>query len=296
MHHIRDERVKQLVDTFEGFGAAVQNDLNQILSGSKEQKSFSISKLSRTLEEAKRAFFHWSETEVGKSAPDAPRQDVVLLVNNAKLAVTTALTSISISAISIARAQNERSIPSVRKAVSIAVRRGKSADEAANAALTNLRNSFGANPVTVIADSGRSRKFSLPYYVAMVGDMVIKQAKTIGVIALARKHGIDLVRVSKQKSDHADFCDAFSGKVFSLSGRDVRVTAYEKLPNGGPPFHPWCEHELVLFDAEGMALEEIEAYGFVESRFLLQHPKDTANRISAAWEKAKTEPKDEFAV
>lgn len=80
--------------------------------------------------------------------------------------------------------------------------------------------------------------FEPGYYARMV---VI--TKTREAVVTARHErlsglGLDLVMIIGKPSNN--FCSAFLGQVFSLSGQHPRYPAYDSLPDGGPPFHPNC--------------------------------------------------------
>jgi hypothetical protein len=50
--------------------------------------------------------------------------------------------------------------------------------------------------------------------------------------------GLDLVAITGRLSDN--FCTAFLGQVFSISGKHPKYPPLSSLPGGGPPFHPNC--------------------------------------------------------
>lgn len=83
-------------------------------------------------------------------------------------------------------------------------------------------------------------KVNLPvgYYAEMVG-----RTKTRAAVVKAQHDkledlGLDLVMIIGRIS--TNFCTAFLGQVFSLSGQSDKYEAYSALPGGGPPFHPNC--------------------------------------------------------
>ena len=92
--------------------------------------------------------------------------------------------------------------------------------------------------VKVIDKNGNTRHYEPGYY----ADMVVR-TKTREVVVKARHNrlnesGVDLVIIIGKPSDN--FCSAFLGQIFSLSGNHPKYPAYSSLPGGGPPFHPKC--------------------------------------------------------
>lgn len=51
-------------------------------------------------------------------------------------------------------------------------------------------------------------------------------------------NGVDLVSIVGRVSEN--FCSAYMGRVFSITGRSERYPSLSELPGGGPPFHPRC--------------------------------------------------------
>lgn len=61
-----------------------------------------------------------------------------------------------------------------------------------------------------------------------------------------REAGIDLVRIIGSNS--TNYCTAFVGKVYSLSGTHPVYPAFSLLPGDGPPFHPRCTKRTIPFN------------------------------------------------
>lgn len=73
-------------------------------------------------------------------------------------------------------------------------------------------------------------------------------------------------------SNSANFCTAFVGLVVSLTGSDetidgVTYPARERLPNGGPPFHPRCSKNTVAFDPDLASSKRLALVAPAQRRF-----------------------------
>jgi hypothetical protein len=80
--------------------------------------------------------------------------------------------------------------------------------------------------------------------------------------------GLDLVRIVGRISDN--FCTAWLGQVFSLSGRHPTYPALAALPGGGPPFHPNCSKSSAPFIEDlADATDERVAAGDPDARKLI---------------------------
>lgn len=152
-----------------------------------------------------------------------------------------------------------------------------------------LAERFEDDIVTVIARNGRRMTFPLDFYAGMVASASRRQATSIATVERAQEAGHDLVRVSANKSKGGDWCDAYRGRVFSVSGSDPRFPPLASLPNGGPPFHPWCRHSLSVFIEAFSSPEEMAELGAVDEQFLLKPNEETPNRIARNWWRAVAE-------
>lgn len=98
--------------------------------------------------------------------------------------------------------------------------------------------------VTIMSKAG-PMEFKTGYYAEMVA-----RTKTREAVVRARHQrlsdtGIDLVVVTGRIS--ANFCTAYVGKVFSISGDHPKYPPLSSLPGGGPPFHPNCSKGTAPF-------------------------------------------------
>jgi len=146
-----------------------------------------------------------------------------------------------------------------------------------------LVRDFRAAPVTVIGKNGKPFSYPLPYYAAMVAHNAKFQVQSLTAINRALEVGHDLVQISPQPSLHGDWCDAYRGKVFSISGATPGFATLDQLPNNGAPFHPWCRHTMQIYDPTGKGREELQEAGSVDSRFLLSQSNDFNAMVRAWW-------------
>jgi len=107
-----------------------------------------------------------------------------------------------------------------------------------------LKKIHNGNVVTVINKNGDPMDFDAGSYAKMVVHTRAREASTIARHERLNEEGIDLViilgRISK------NFCTAYVGKVFSLSGNHPRFPAITQLPSE-PPFHPNCSKSTAAF-------------------------------------------------
>ncbi len=72
-----------------------------------------------------------------------------------------------------------------------------------------------------------------------------REAVTAGTVNRNLEAGNDLVMVTSHGA--RDGCQFYEGKVFSISGTHPTYPPLSSIPNGGPPFHPNCRHNLAPF-------------------------------------------------
>jgi hypothetical protein len=103
------------------------------------------------------------------------------------------------------------------------------------------------------------RNFDVRYYAEMVARTKTRQATVAARHERLAELDIDLVAIVGLISQN--FCTAFLGEVFSLSGKSDKYPAYAELPGGGPPFHPNCSKSTRPFVEElasGKQLDQAE--------------------------------------
>lgn len=102
--------------------------------------------------------------------------------------------------------------------------------------------------------SGLVTTFKPNHYADLVFQTKTREATVIATAGRLQDSGIDLVEIIGSNS--ANFCTAFVGKVFSLSGKHPTYPPFDSLPHGGPPFHPRCSKSIVAFVEELATADE----------------------------------------
>jgi len=148
-------------------------------------------------------------------------------------------------------------------------------------AIAELRGELAAQAgetVSIIGKGGTVRDFEVGYY----ADLVVR-TKTREATVKARHNrlgelGLDLVVIVGRTSEN--FCTAFLGQAFSLSGKSRKYPAYGGLPGGGPPFHPNCSKSTRPFiDELADAGQRRNARGLKASREMLAKSTAEAQRL-----------------
>ena len=106
--------------------------------------------------------------------------------------------------------------------------------------------------VTVPTKKGGSMTFDVGYYAEIVARTKTREAVVTATNDRLAELGQDLVTIVGRVSNN--FCTAYLGNVFSLSGRSTDYPPLESLPSGGPPFHPNCSKSTALY-VEDLASE-----------------------------------------
>ena len=176
----------------------------------------------------------------------------------------------------------EQDFPAIAARV-IAENPGASELEIAQKIKRVLKAEFQKAPVVIVGERGKSYSFPLDYYAAMVAHNGKVTAESVAVIVRAQEAGLDLVQISPNPSMHGDWCDAYRGKVFSISGTTPGFVPLSNTPNGGAPFHPWCRHTLLPFDPAGRTEAEMESLAYVDPRFVLGPTNDFNTMVRAWW-------------
>jgi len=162
---------------------------------------------------------------------------------------------------------------------------GLSAAKLQDRIIDRLVDKLAMGKVIVKGDDGRMYQFDLDYYAGMVGHNMRREATTVATKIRAGQNNHDLIVISPNPSMVGDFCDAYRGKVFSLTGATPGFPLVERLPNGGPPFHPWCKHTASPFIARFYTDDEIEARKGVDETFLTREGRDVGD-IAKLWKEA----------
>lgn len=147
--------------------------------------------------------------------------------------------------------------------------------------VTSRRQSSKPGTIQIVGRSGRSTIFDLDYYANLVLSSNMARLETDVTLSNVFRAGEDLVMVSANPSSIGDYCDAYRGRTFSISGTHDVFPPLSSTPNGGPPFHPWCRHSISYFPGP-------EAIGQVaDPAFLLKPDETSPGRIHEEWEKRR---------
>lgn len=148
------------------------------------------------------------------------------------------------------------------------------------AAVADLRKELIAvhgETVPIVDKNGDTINFEAKHYAELVVRTKTRAATVIARHERLQEVGIDLVAIVGRISKN--FCTAFLGQVFSLSGKSDKYPAYASLPGGGPPFHPFCSKSTRPFVAELASKKELEqADGVDDADKLLEMKPDQAQR------------------
>lgn len=110
-----------------------------------------------------------------------------------------------------------------------------------------LRQVHG-DQVTIVGKSGLPITFQTRYYAELVARTKTRQATVYARHERLQGLGLDLVAIVGLVSKN--FCTAYLGQVFSLSGTSPKYPPLKSLPSGGPPFHPNCSKSTRPFVEE----------------------------------------------
>lgn len=138
--------------------------------------------------------------------------------------------------------------------------------------------------IDIIGKDRKTRTYQAHKYIALAEKTAEAYADRDLILLAMRESEQDLVIVSPEPSAIGDYCDAYAGKVFSVSGTSDFFPALSDTPNSGPPFHPWCSHTLLPYLGPTMALnpEERESL-LVDEEYLLKDEDDSPARILKSW-------------
>jgi len=109
-----------------------------------------------------------------------------------------------------------------------------------------------------------AKRMAVGRYCELVASYQLREASTHATRGRLREAGeqlgdpmgFDLVMIVGPVSP--DFCAFYVGKVFSNSGQHPDYPPFDELPEGGPPFHPHCRHNVAPFIAEFASRSELE--------------------------------------
>ncbi len=98
-----------------------------------------------------------------------------------------------------------------------------------------------------------NRRYTPEVYAGIVASTRLAEAASAAAINVSLASGQDLVQISDHGASDP-VCDAFAGKVFSVSGQDKRFPPLKEQP----PYHPNCKHRMLPFVSELKSANELE--------------------------------------
>ncbi|MCJ2530697.1 MAG: hypothetical protein LN413_00045 [Candidatus Thermoplasmatota archaeon] len=89
-------------------------------------------------------------------------------------------------------------------------------------------------------------RMNVRHYSNLVARTQMREAHKVATITRLQQNDIDHVQVSDHVQDEADECTPFAGNVYFIGDGDdpAGFPSLRDSVNGGPPFHPACEHVL----------------------------------------------------
>jgi len=310
-----DDDVAALVQLYAAAAQRLEVALSAMLVQEGPRRFIIFQRIIRILEELKNGTSAWAEKFIPEFLDSADFSAVSALeasgvtvpqfgasisegaVRGIALSLTDNLNKASASVQSLAQrifrsTALEREFPTLANQALREVGSGLAGGEA-NAAIQGrignlLREQFADDVVTVVASNGRRMTFALDYYAGMVAQNTKAQARSFATLERAAQAGHDLVRVTPNPSKGGDWCDAYRGRVYSISGGSDIYPPLAGLPNGGPPFHPWCKHGLGVYVPELSTDAENREAAATDPRFLMQPGEEDPNRVIRAWWEANS--------
>jgi hypothetical protein len=151
---------------------------------------------------------------------------------------------------------------------------GKTRREVSKDIVQTLLRDFSDKPLTI-----GGRNYDIEKYAKMVARTKTREAVTAGTVNRMIETGNDLVMVTGHGA--TDGCGFYEGRVFSISGTHEKYPPLSQLPNGGPPFHPNCRHNLAPFVDELASKTEIRRAQNIDKR-ALGKPYREVEKLAAA--------------
>lgn|GEM_PF-2214135 len=140
----------------------------------------------------------------------------------------------------------------------------------------------------LVGADGRIYQYDLAYYAGLSAHSLKMRSYRDLLLGKAGRLGADLVQISKNPSTIGDYCDAFRGKVFSLSGGHPVYPPLAQAPSGGAPFHPWCHHRMKVFSDRGVSAAEARRLADIPEALLeLGKVQASPNEYQRVWRRLK---------
>lgn len=174
-----------------------------------------------------------------------------------------------------------------RREVAVGLAQGNSVPQIGKRIQELLKARYANGLVEIIGKNGRTYRFSVSRYAAMVAGGVTRQAMTVGTINRATEQGYDLVKLSEQPSTTGDYCNLYAGKIFSISGNDSRFPALSEMPGGGAPLHSHCRHSISIFIPDFYTEAQMDKMTTPDKWLLSNFDGSTNKLIKAYWKSRK---------
>ena len=220
--------------------------------------------------------------------PDVPTRAIETLAANLNGTLEKARQSLELQISRIFRNPAlEREFPDlalqVQRQIAVGLTVEESLFETRRRVANLLQQRFRDGAVSVIGKGGRRFRFPLDFYAGMVAQNTRAQARSAATLLRAQEAQTDLVQVDAVKSKTGDWCDAYRGRVYSISGGDPNYPPLSALPGGGPPFHPWCRHSVSPFIPEFFTPAQQQEAANTDPRFLMRPGEADENRVVRNW-------------
>jgi len=147
--------------------------------------------------------------------------------------------------------------------------------------------------VTIPTENGPMH-FEAGYYARLVASTQMREASEHARHERLGQVGIDLVRVIGRVSKN--FCTAYLGMVFSISGKDGRYPPLKSLPRHGPPFHPNCSKSTAPFMEALASPRQLENAGGTSDQQLMVHQGHAQPQKSFNYLQLHTQIKDRYVT
>jgi hypothetical protein len=174
-----------------------------------------------------------------------------------------------------ATAQNNLAERDINTILAGGVIEGRPADT-----IRKLRDEFrrvAGDEIAITTKNGNVINYEVGYYASLVARTRTREATVHARHERLGQLGLDLVSIVGLVSKN--FCTAYLGQVYSISGRSTKYPALSALPSHGPPFHPNCSKSTRPFVEELASEKQLDmAEGDDDQAKMLNIDPATAQR------------------
>lgn len=124
----------------------------------------------------------------------------------------------------------------ISRAIAEGLIEGGTRKQVSDVILKELQAQLGNQQFIVI----NGRNYQPKYYAELVARTRTREATSQGTMNTCMRYGVDLVQIDVH-SGCCEYCQQFSGRVFSISGTDTNFPALRE----SPPYHPNCLCSIV---------------------------------------------------